>query len=99
MTANILTNIDDLIGQTPRRGISALKPIKTSDVHAPIVVKKGDLVVMTLKKGPLNLTTKGKALDSGAKGDIVRILNTSSHQTIEAEITGPQKVNVAANTF
>ena len=57
--------------------------------------KKGDLVIMVLKKGALNLTTKGKALDNGAKGDMVRILNTNSRQTIEAQVTGPQKVTIS----
>lgn len=95
LTTNILTNAESLIGQTPRRGISASRPIKASDVHAPLIVKKGDLVIMTLKKGALNLTTKGQALDNGAKGDMVRILNTSSRQTVEAQVTGPQKVTVS----
>jgi len=97
LTTNILTNAQNLIGQTPRRGISASRPIKASDVHAPLIVKKGDLVIMILKKGSLSLTTKGKALDNGAKGDMVRILNTNSRQTIEAQVTGPQKVTVSNN--
>lgn len=83
-----------LIGQTPKRGLSALKPLVASDVTAPMVIKKGDLVTMTLQNDILMLTTQGRAMADGAAGDVVKVMNTSSKQMVDAVVTGPQAVAV-----
>ena len=64
------------------------------DVAAPQVVKKGDTVTVTLKTNALNLTMQGRALQNGAEGDTVRIINTASNRTVDAIVTGPQTVTV-----
>jgi flagella basal body P-ring formation protein FlgA len=101
ISATMVVDAAKLIGQTPRRGISALKPITAGDVQAPLVIKKGDLVTMMLKSDILSLTAQGRALDNGAEGDVVRVMNTASKQVVEGIITGPQVVNVrpVANTL
>ena len=40
------------------------------------------------------LTTSGRALDSGAKGDTIRVLNTKSNSIIEARVEGGNLVTV-----
>lgn len=101
MRSNIITNsmiIDakKLIGQTPRRGVAALRPLTLTDVQLPIIVKKGDSVTMALKSNSISLTAQGKALDNGAVGDNIRVMNISSKQTIDATVTGEQTVTVRA---
>jgi flagella basal body P-ring formation protein FlgA len=90
-----------LVGQTPRRGISALKPITAGDVQLPLIIKKGDLVTMMLKSDILSLTAQGRALESGSAGEVVRVMNTSSKQVVEGVIAGPQTVSIRplANTL
>lgn len=96
VTPTMVVDAQKLIGLTPRRGIPALKPIVAGDVQQPMVVKKGELVTMTLKSNIISLTAQGKALDNGAAGDVIRVMNTASKQVIDAVITGPQTVNVKA---
>ena len=38
---------------------------------------------------------RGKALDSGAEGDIVSVLNIQSKRTIQGVVSGPGHVTVA----
>jgi len=92
----VIVDAAKLAGMTPRRGIAAMKPVTAADVQAPLAVKKGDLVTMTLQNSILNLTTQGRALDSGAEGESVRVMNVSSKQIISATVAGPQTVNVKA---
>ncbi len=94
---DVFVNPQDLIGLTPRRVIIAGKPVKTDDVQAPMIVKRGDLVTMTFSSGSLSLTAQGKALENGAKGDLIRVVNASSSKTIQAEVTASKEV--AVQTF
>lgn len=98
LTSDSVTSEAELIGLTPRRYIYEDKIIQKSDLQAPLIVHKGDQVTMTLSTGRLNVTAKGRALDHGAKGDTIRVLNKSSNRVIEAHVTDPMSVSVTANT-
>ena len=41
---------------------------------------------------------RGKALEAGAEGDIVNVLNVQSKRTVQGTVTGPGRVTVAAPT-
>ena len=94
ITASMIVDAGKLVGQTPRRGIAAMKPVTAGDVRLPVMVKKGDLVTMLLKSDLMSLTAQGRALDSGSAGDAIQVMNTSSRQVVEAVITGPQAVSI-----
>jgi flagellar basal body P-ring formation protein FlgA len=44
------------------------------------------------------LTIRGKALDAGAMGDVVNVLDVQSKRTIQATVSGHGRVNVTAAT-
>lgn len=94
VAANVVLDATRLVGMTPRKGVNAHKPLTESDLMMPEMVKKGESVTMTLSTGILNLTAQGKALETGAVGDIVRVLNISSNQVIEGTVTAPRTITV-----
>jgi flagellar basal body P-ring formation protein FlgA len=83
-----------MVGQSPRRGIAAGKMLTANDIVAPVSVKKGEMVTVILKTGVLSLTMQAKALQSGATGDTIRIINTNSNRALDATVTGAQTVTV-----
>jgi flagella basal body P-ring formation protein FlgA len=85
------------IGMTPRRSIISDRPIRINDLEKPRLINKGDMITMILKNGALSLTVKGKALDAGAKGDVIRVMNTASRRIIEAKVENQQHVTIATN--
>ena len=87
-------NADELVGMTARRILHAGTPVKENEVQFPQIVKRGDLITMVFKNGPLFLSAKGKALESGAKGDTIRVVNSSSSKTLQAKITAQKEVAV-----
>jgi len=40
------------------------------------------------------LTVRGKALDPGAEGDVISVLNSQSNRTIQGTVAGPARVVV-----
>ncbi|MCE9507272.1 MAG: flagellar basal body P-ring formation chaperone FlgA [Alphaproteobacteria bacterium] len=94
IAASVILEADKLVGQTPRRGLAAMKPVMAGDVRLPVLIKKGDLVTMLLKSDLINLTAQGRALDNGAAGDAIHVMNTTSKQVIDAVVAGPQTVNI-----
>ncbi|MGB0720222.1 MAG: flagellar basal body P-ring formation chaperone FlgA, partial [Bdellovibrionales bacterium] len=85
---------EELIGMTPRRIILQDKPIKTGDLEAPQVIKRGDLITMRFSHRGMQLTAQGKALENGAKGDVIRVSNSASNKNLEALVVGEREVEV-----
>jgi flagella basal body P-ring formation protein FlgA len=91
---DVILSKEELIGMTPKRMILPGKPVKANDLQLPIVVERGDMVTMIFNDGGMRLTAKGKALENGAKGDVVRVANSASSRTVEALVTAEREVIV-----
>lgn len=94
ITDGMIVRKDELRGMTPRRVITAKTPILKTDLDKPTMVKRGDLVTMNLKRGSINITALAKALETGTKGDVIRLMNLDSKRTIEAQVTGSRTAEV-----
>lgn len=96
VSRNVITSVEDLIGTTPARTVMAGKPLLAGDIRAPRIVTKGALVTLLLQTPHMILTSKGRALQHGAKGDVIRVMNSQSKTIIEGEVTGAGTVAVTA---
>ena len=92
--ANIVTASDRLIGQVARRNLRPNIPLRASDVRRPVTIAKGSMVAMVVTAPGMTLTTAGRALENGATGDTIRVLNIRTHTTVEARVISPDKVQV-----
>lgn len=91
---DVILNADELIGTTPRRMLNAGKPVKAGEIEQPRVVQRGQTITMVFKSGGMELTAMGKALENGAKGDIIRVVNTGSNRTIQGIVSAEKEVTV-----
>lgn len=87
---------NDLVGMTPRRVLRAGQPVRASDVHPPVVVEKGQLVTIVLSTPSMILTARGRALQDGAMGELIRVSNTQSSLVIQATVSAPGEVMAGA---
>lgn len=85
---------NDLVGMTPRTILIEGKPVKLNDLQAPQIIERGDVVVMNYNSIGMSLTAQAKALENGAKGDVIRVSNLSSSKTLTAVVTGQREVTV-----
>lgn len=93
---DMILSEDELIGKTPRRLISAGEAITENEIEPPQVVKRGEFVTMVFENGMLSLTAKAKALENGAEGQMIRVVNEGSNRTLEAKVTGFKEVSVSS---
>jgi flagella basal body P-ring formation protein FlgA len=82
------------VGMTLRRQLVPGQPVPLADLTRTPTVVKGAPVVMELRAGGLALAAPGIALEPGALGERIRVLNPSSRAVVEAEVTGPERVRV-----
>ncbi len=94
LVRDTILDADTLIGKTPLRSIAAGAPVRTRDVVSPQLVARGDEVLIQFTAGALQLSAKGKAMQNGAEGDVIRVLNLSSNQSLRAAIIGDKMVAV-----
>lgn len=85
----------DFIGKTPRRMVNAGKPVRDNELQRPVLVDRGDMVTLVYKTGPITLTAKGKALQGGAAGDLVKFVNIASNRTLDGFISADHEITVA----
>jgi flagella basal body P-ring formation protein FlgA len=94
LTRTTVVDSAALIGMTPRRPIRAQDVIRTTDLEMPVMVAKNSLVTIRLQTERMQLTVQGRALDDGAEGDVVRVMNTQSNNVVSAVVVASGAVEV-----
>jgi flagella basal body P-ring formation protein FlgA len=89
----------DAIGMQAKRQIASGQPLGAADLMRPSMVVKGATVLIVLDGPGIALTAQGQAMDSGAIGERIHVLNPVSRAVVEAEVIGPDRVRVAPNTL
>ena len=96
MHRHIIVDADRLVGMAPLRALLPGRAIRTKDVRRPVLVAKGSLVTLIIRRPGMLLTARGKALEDGGRGSTIRINNIQSNQIVEATVTGAGKATVLA---
>ena len=86
----------DLVGLRTKRNILADKPVTSAMVEQPILVKRRDIVKVTVRIPGTNnaVEANARAEENGRRGEFIRVTNVNSRETFLAEVIGPRKVQV-----
>ena len=87
----------DVTGLAARRVVRAGQPLRTADLMKPEIVQKNETVTLQYTVPGIVLTMRGQALDAGAEGDTVSVLNVQSKRTVQGTVTGPGRVTVSTS--
>ena len=85
---------DRTLGMQLRRPMRAGTPIRVADIVKPDFVVRDQAVTIIYQVPGLYLTTRGKAVESGAEGDSISVLNLQSKRTLTGVVTGRGQVTV-----
>jgi flagellar basal body P-ring formation protein FlgA len=81
-------------GLAVRHAVRAGQPLRTSDLMRPEIVQRNETVTLVYEAPGLVLTVRGKAIDPGAEGDVISVLNSQSNRTVQGTVAGPARVVV-----
>jgi flagellar basal body P-ring formation protein FlgA len=85
---------DRTLGMQLRRPMRAGMPIRVADIVKPEFVQRDQNVTVIYQVPGIYLTTRGKAIESGAEGDIISVLNLQTKRTLTGVVTARGQVTV-----
>jgi len=88
--------VEQAVGLAAKNALRAGQVLRANNLTKPQVVQRNEAVTMSYQVPGIRLTVRGKALESGAAGDVVGVLNIQSNRTVQATITGPGRVAIIA---
>ena len=91
---SVLSDPSAMVGKAARRPLRPNLPLRDGDVQEPVLVGKNALVTLVAVGPNLMLTTVGRSLDEGAKGDVIRVMNNQSHKLVQGTIISANEVRV-----
>ncbi len=94
--AGALTDPDDVVGKQARTNIRANAPLARKDFQRPILIRRSEKVTVTYLMSGMKLTSRAQAMDDGAKGDVIDVMNLQSRRIVPAIVTSRGQVRVHA---
>lgn len=89
---------EEIAGLAARRQLRAGQPIVASDFTKPVLVQRGETVAIVFESPGLILTARGQALEPGALGQTVSVLNQQSKRSVIGVVTGQGRVTIGGRT-
>jgi flagella basal body P-ring formation protein FlgA len=93
----VVRRLADAIGMQLKHQLAPGLPLARAELSRPVLVQKGARVLMQLDSPGISLSAQGQALEAGAIGERIRVLNPVSRAVVEGEVIGPDRVRVAPN--
>ncbi|NKD87954.1 flagellar basal body P-ring formation protein FlgA [Haematospirillum sp. 15-248] len=90
-----LVDADRIIGMELRRSLRPGEPVSAGDVERPVLVARGQMVVIELHTANMSLTARGQALENGSLGDNIRVENLQGKRTVVGTVTGQRTIRVS----
>lgn len=92
---DVARDLELVVGQRARRSLAADQVLRAGDFERVPVVERGDRVTLVLQHGPLVIQTLGKAQETGAAGDWIRVVNVESKREVSGRVDPEGRVHVA----
>jgi flagella basal body P-ring formation protein FlgA len=94
LSSNAVVDLKSLVGMEVKRTLREGSIIRKNAIAAPLLVRKKELITLTVQTNQMRLTAQGQAMDDGAIGDVIRVMNLTSKKVISAVVSGKQSANV-----
>lgn len=74
--------LDEVVGQEARVVLYAGRPIRIDDIGPPAIVERNQIVTLFYRVGSLTITTEARSLGRAGVGDLLRVMNLTSRNTV-----------------
>ncbi len=94
LNGQYLLDDDAALGQALRRSVASGERLTPALLQAPVLVRRGDPVMMQLKSANFVIRASGRAMASGGAGERIAVENLSSRRIVQGTVTGDGRVTV-----
>jgi len=94
LRSTYLHSAEEAVGMELKRSVQANVPLAREALAAPILVKRGDTVMITARAGSIEIRQQGVALQNGELGKQITVRNTNSDNVVQATVTGHGQASV-----
>lgn len=85
---------EKVVGKQLKRSVRLGDPLEKQEVEFPPVIKRGEKVVINASGLGLQLSAAGEARQDGRAGEMIRVVNSSSHKVVMCKVVAPGLVTV-----
>ncbi len=83
-----------LVGKTIKRKVRSGHALDLSFIDFPPTIARGDLVVLRIRQGALEITAQGEARQDGMVGETIRVRNSRSKKDVLGVVVAPGLVDL-----
>jgi flagella basal body P-ring formation protein FlgA len=87
---------ESIVGAVARNRIKDGDIVAASDVEAPIVIRRGDVVYVHCLSGAVAVQARARALESGREGEVITFRMDGAEDSFAARIAGPGRAVMLA---
>jgi len=91
---NVIREPEQAVGMVAKRPLRAGQAIRESDFAKQELIARNETVTISYEVPGINVSIRGQALEPGAQGDLINVLNVQSKKTLQATVTGRGRVSV-----
>lgn len=92
-----LSDPAEAIGLEARVNLYPGRAIRAGDLGPPAIIDRNEIVLLQYQAGNLTIMAEGRALDRGAQGALLRVMNLGSRATVTGRVSGPGVVTLSAS--
>jgi flagella basal body P-ring formation protein FlgA len=94
LTGQYFTSPDEAVDMAVRRPLAQGAPVLGEQLQPPLLVKRGDAVLITAAGSTIAVKMNGIAMTDGRRGEQIRVRNSSSGKIVAARVAATGVVEV-----
>jgi len=91
---DVVISRSQVIGFAARTNLQPGRPLRIGELMKPDLVQRSEAVTLVYEVPGVVLTLRGKAIDGGAEGDTISVMNEQSKRIVQGTIVGPGRVAI-----
>ncbi len=95
--AGALSAPDAAVGLEAKVTLFAGRPVHAADLVQPTLIQRNQVVSVIYQAAGVTIQTDGRALERGGVGALIKVMNLSSHLTVEGAVTPDGTIRVSPN--
>lgn len=96
-TPGAATSITDVLGKETRATIYSGHPVFLSTLSEPAVIERNQFATLVYQIGGLTISAEGRAMERGAAGELVRVMNLSSRTIVQGVVQQDATISVSGS--